>query len=135
MMIEPKFRCGKRAAIDKVAKELDIPLDEWMQDWPYEVANSEEIEKYISYYRKVRDDDEKFVVMQAIIEAVEDQKKQEQFLKYWIIVQELLKQDFQIHEYTIYYWADFDNEDIEDCFKISGFMRELFVKEQEKKKS
>ncbi|GAA3762980.1 hypothetical protein [Flavobacterium ginsengiterrae] len=132
MMIEPKFRCGTREAINKLATELNMPFDEWMQDWPYEVANSEEIEKYISHYRKVTDDDEKFVLMQAIIQAAEDQKQQEQFLKYWLIVQELLKQDFQIHEYTIYYWSCFDTQDIQDCFKISVFMRDLFVNQKEK---
>ncbi|MCP2026625.1 hypothetical protein L1276_001769 [Flavobacterium sp. HSC-32F16] len=126
-MIEPKFRCGTRTAIDKVAKELNMPLDDCMQDWPYEVANSNEIDKYISHYRRLGDD-EKFVLMQAIIQANEDQREEESFLKYWIVIQDLLIQDFHIHEYTVYYWSCFDNENIEDCWKISPFMRELFVK-------
>ncbi|WP_149205731.1 hypothetical protein [Flavobacterium johnsoniae] len=128
MMIEPKIRYGTKTAIDKIAKELNMPLDEYMQDWPYEVVNSNEIEKYIAHYRKVIDDDEKFVVMQAIIQAAEEQEEHELFLKYWIIIQDLLKKDFHIHEYTAYYWSCFDTEDIDNCFKISIYMRELFTK-------
>ncbi|QSB27123.1 hypothetical protein [Flavobacterium sp. CLA17] len=131
-MIEPKFRCSTRAAIDKLVKELNMPYDDWMQDWPYEIADSNDIDTYISHYRKLIDDDEKFVLMQAIIQANEDQNQPEQFLKYWITVQDLLKTDFCIHEYTVYYWSCFDTEDIDDCVKISSFMRELFLESESK---
>ena len=132
-MIEPEFRCGTAKAIQKLVKELNMPYEDWMQDWPYEVASPNEIDKYICYYRKLTDDDEKFVLMEAIIQATEDLNTDKLFEEYLSIIKHLLEDNFTIHQYTIYYWASFDNEDIDDCWKISLFMRELFGVQQEKK--
>jgi hypothetical protein len=129
-MTEPKFRCGTKIAIEKLAKELNILIEDWMQDWPYEVANPNEIDKYIDYYQTITNEDEKFVLMEAIIQATEDQDKSELFSKYCNIIQYFLKEDFHIHEYTIHYWSCFDTENIKDCWKISPLMRELFIYKQ-----
>ena len=49
--MEPTFRCGTRKAIDELAEELNLPNEKWMQDWPYEVVNASDIEKYIDTER------------------------------------------------------------------------------------
>lgn len=126
-MIEPKPRYGSKKAIDKLVKELNMPHDNWMQDWPYEIANPDEIDNYINHYRTITDEDEKFVLMQAIIQATEDQDNQELLLKYWNTIRHFLEENFNIHEYTIHYWCCFDTENIEDCWKISPLMRALFL--------
>lgn len=127
---EPKFRCGTKKAIDKLVKELNMPHDEWMQDWPYEIADPNETDKYINYYQTINDEDEKFTLMLAIIQATEEQYNQELLLKYWNIIQPILNEDFHIHEYTIYNWCCFDNEDIEDCWNCTPLMRSLFISKQ-----
>ncbi|OXB13290.1 hypothetical protein [Flavobacterium reichenbachii] len=124
-MIEPEFRCGTNDAMIAVAKKLDILYDNSMQDWSYIIANSNEIEKYFTLYKNILDEDEKFVLMEIMIQAIEDQDKEELFVKYLNEVKHLLQEDFHIHESTIFYWSCFDNENIEDCWKISPFMRVL----------
>lgn len=124
---EPKYRYGTQKAIDKLVKELNMPYESWMQDWPYEIANPDEIDRYINHYQTITDEDEKFTLMLAIIQATEEQDNQQLLLKYWNRVQVFLKEDFHIHEYTIYYWCSFDNEDINDCWNITPLMRNLYA--------
>ncbi|MBP6091219.1 MAG: hypothetical protein KA521_08195 [Crocinitomicaceae bacterium] len=124
--MEPTFRCGTRKAIDELAEELNLPNEKWMQDWPYEVVIASDIEKYIDHYQTLADDDKKFVLMEGIIQATEDQTSEELFLKYWERVKFILERDFNVHEFTIHYWASFDIENIEDCWKITPLMRQLW---------
>lgn len=124
--MKPTFRCGKRKAIDELAEELNLPNEKWMQDWPIEVMEPSDIEKYIEHYKTLTDDDKKFVLMEGILDATEDQPTEELFVKNWMSVKQLLEKNFTIHEYTIHYWACFDAENIEDCWKITPLMRQLW---------
>lgn len=125
--MEPTFRCGTKKAIDELSEELNIPHDSFMQDWSYTEGNPNDIEKYISHYHLTKDDDKKFVLMEFIIQATEDQRTEELFLKYWEKIKPILKSDFKLHEYTIHYWACFDNENIDDCWRITPFMRQIWI--------
>ncbi len=124
--MEPTFRCGTRKAIEELAEELNLPYEKWMQDWPYEVVIASDIDKYIGHYETLLDDDKKFVLMEGIIQATEDQKTEELFLKYWEKINIILKKDFSIHEFTIHYWSCFDIENIKDCWKLTPLMRQLW---------
>jgi hypothetical protein len=122
----PKFRCGTTEAIENLAQQLKLPYEDYMQDWSYEVANPEDIEKYIDYYKLTSDEDEKFVLMEIIIQAVNDQGHEKDFLKYWDKIKGSLKEDFRIHEYTVFYWCRFDSGHAEEEFVISPRMREIW---------
>lgn len=124
--MEPTFRCGTRKAIDELAEELNLPNDLTMQDWSYEVANPNDIDKYISHYGLTTDDDKKFVLMEIIIQATEEQNKEELFQKYCETIKPILETDFKLHEFTIHYWACFDNEKLDDSWKIANLMRQLW---------
>lgn len=125
--MEPIFRCGTRQAMDELSEELSIPLDSSMQDWSYTEGHPDDIEKYLSHYSQLTDDDKKFVLMEFIIQATEDQNTDELFLEYSEKTKKLLEADFKLHEYTIYYWACMENEDIEDCWKIAPLMRQIWA--------
>jgi hypothetical protein len=125
--MKPIFKCGTSKAIDELSEELDIPFDSSMQDWSYTAGNPNDIEKYISHYALTNDDDKKFVLMEFIIQATEEQETEELFLKYCDVIKSILKTDFKLHEYTIHYWACFDNKHIDDCWIITPFMRQIWV--------
>lgn len=124
--MKPTFRCGTRKAIDELAKELKMVKEDWMQDWPYEVANHSDIEKYTDHYKNLTDEDKKFVLMEAIIQATEGQTTNKLFTKYSSTIKPIIIKDFIIHEYTIHYWSCFDNENIDDCWRITPFMRQVW---------
>jgi hypothetical protein len=124
--MKPTFRTTTKKAIELIADKLNLPNDTAMQDWAYEVTNADNIDNYIFYYKEIINEDEKFALMQLIIQATEDQRNEEQFKNYCNKIKPLLITDFKTHEYTIYYWCCFENNSIEDCWKISPMMRELW---------
>lgn len=125
--MEPAFRCATRKAIDKVAKDLDLRNEDWMQDWPIEVIVFSDIEKYLSYYETLTDEDEKFVLMEGIIDATEYQQTEDLFITYCNKVNRLLRKDFNIHEYTIHYWSYFESANLEDWWRITPLMRQIWL--------
>jgi hypothetical protein len=125
-MKEPKFRCGTRKAILEISTALELAYDESMQDWPYEVAQSSDIEKYLQHYGILSDDDEKFVLMEAIIQATTDQKDAKNLEQCWKRTREFLLTDQHVHEYTIFYWCCFENEDMNNCWETTPLMRDLW---------
>lgn len=124
---EPKFRSGTKKAIDELAIELNLPNDSGMQDWPYEVANPDHFDRYLRHYLKTADEDKKFVLMEMLIQAVNDQVDDKDFTRSWTKLEPLLKKDFKIHEYTVYYWACLDNVDISDTWTITPKMRDVWT--------
>ena len=123
----PEFRCGTKVAMESLARELNLPYYDRMQDWPYEVAESMGIEKYLNHYDGLTDEDQKFVLMEMIIQATTDQPTAKLFHKYWVETKKRLIKDFDIHQYTVYYWSCFDNERLEDCWTITPNMRQLWT--------
>ena len=125
--MKPKFRSGTTKAIKELAEELNLPFDEWMQDWPFEVVNPSDIDKYINHYKLLNDYDKKFVLLDGIIQSVEEQSNEELFQKYLKIVRQILEKDYDIYEYQIYYWACLENNknEIDDCWKVTPMMRDL----------
>ncbi len=112
--------------MDTLAEALNLPFEDWMQDWPYEVTIPVDIERFIVHYAKLTDEDEQFTLMESIIQLTEDQTTEALFIKYWQQIKPILQKDFYIHEYTIYYWACFDDENQVDCWKIAPLMRQLW---------
>jgi hypothetical protein len=128
--MEPNFRCGTRKAIDELSIELGLKHEEWMQDWPWEVADPNDIDKYIYHYKVTHDEDKKFLIMEAIIQATTDQA--DKFEHYWSIVKQLIITNFNIHEYSVYYWSCFESDDIHECWTITPSMRQLWSEYGEK---
>lgn len=131
--MEPIFRCGTRKAIDELSEELNIPVDDSMQDWSYTEGKPDDIEKYIAHYFATEDDDKKFVLMELIIQATEDQATEELFLQYCEKIKPILGSGFSLHEYTIHYWACLDHEDITEAWKIAPLMRQIWTENKKLK--
>lgn len=125
--MKPTFRCGTIKAIDALSQELNIPHDSSMQDWSYTEGNPDDIERYISHYILTKDDDKRFILMEFIIQAIEDQKSEALFLKYCERIKPILETDFKLHEFTIHYWSCFGNDNLDDCWKIATVMRQIWT--------
>lgn len=122
---KPKFRCGTQKAIKELVANYDYPYADWMQDWPYEIAESIEIDNYFQHYDEQTDEDKKFSIMKMLIQSLTDIENQNDFDKNWKRLKKRILKDFEIHEYTIFYWCCFDIE-TDDIWKISPYMRELW---------
>ena len=128
---KPKFRCGTEEAIKELVAQYDYPYADWMQDWPYEIADPSEIENYFKHYDEQTDEDKKFSLMEMLIQALTDIDDEEEFDRNWKLLFPRIAKDFEIHEYTIFYWSCFGKE-LSDCWKVTPYMRDVWnqIKEQ-----
>lgn len=60
-----------------------------------------DIEKYTAYCNKTEDEDVKFVPMEMIIQAIEEQSTHEDFQKFWNIAKFMIKADTEIHNESL----------------------------------
>lgn len=116
----PSYRYSTGEAIDFLAKELNYRREPDMQDWEYEVSDVDDVEKYLHIYQSTQNEDIRFTLMLMIIDTSGDDDWMKNI---WPQVVSLLRQNFRLHEYTIYYWCCFGNENIEDAFDIAPAMR------------
>jgi hypothetical protein len=122
---KPKERYWTGDSCLALSKIFDLPYNNLMQDWPYEVADSKSIQKYLDYYSVVDDDDIKFTLMTMIIQAVNDQQSSEKLKFYWGKVVPFLTKNFNIHEWTIYYWSSI-GVSLENAWQIAPYMRKVW---------
>nr|WP_295865996.1 hypothetical protein [uncultured Chitinophaga sp.] len=126
MIKAPVARYPTYEAIQALARAFNYPYDQHMQDWEYEVARFADIEKYFTTYETSDDDDIRFILMEMIIETSNEDRYFDWKGQVWPKVYSLLKKNFLLHAYTVYYWCDFDSERIEDSFSITPEMRGLW---------
>jgi hypothetical protein len=126
-IIEPEFRCPTKSAIDKLAEMFSLPNTPYMQDWEWEVADANRIEEFIKVYKNSSlTDDEKFTLMEIIIQSFEDTKTELHTNSLWQTTLNLLKKNYKLHAYTVWYWSSFENGSINDAWRVAPFMRELY---------
>jgi len=110
-----------------LAERFNYSIDPEEQDWTYIIAEPERIEDYLRAYEDLDGKAVKFSLMEMIMQALNGQDE-EDFENFWEKVKALLDHDFDLHEYTIYYWCIWDNDNLEDCFSISEPMRKYWIK-------
>lgn len=122
----PKYVTGE--AINNLVKKLKLPSpDAYEQDWEYTVADSTRIDELIEFYgNNPLSVEEKFALMIIIISSYDDAIQEKSNDKNtWDRISYYLLRDYNIHANTILYWSDMENENIENCFAITSFMRKL----------
>ncbi|MEP3390235.1 MAG: hypothetical protein ABJO02_18720 [Reichenbachiella sp.] len=123
---EPKYRFGGNW--EELAVLFNYEIHEHDQDWTYTIAEPERIDEYISAYdNEIKNDDTKLSLMEMIIQALEGQRSIELIKLKWQLVKPLLLKDFELNQYTIFYWSCWNNENIEDSWAVTPFFRDLWV--------
>jgi hypothetical protein len=126
---EPEFRCGGNW--QELADLFGYEIDKHDQDWTYTIVESDRIEEYIQAYdTKITDEDTKFSLMEMIIQSLTEQEDKKLMNEKWKLVKPILNKDFDLHEYTIYYWCCWDNDNIDDYWEVTPLMREFWIKKK-----
>lgn len=98
-----------------------------MQDWEYEVAQSERFSEFLSVYASAQlSDDERFSLMCVLIQCVEEIKPEVAYEVAWSGIEPLLAASPELHRSTIAYWAQLEATDSEMLFRVSPRMRKLW---------
>ncbi len=124
-IVEPKYRFGGNW--EELATLFNYTIDSPSQDWTYEIAEPERIDDYIrAYDNEVQNEDTKFSLMEMIIQALENQGSIELIELKWQLIKPILLRDFELHQYTIFYWSCWEDE-IEDTWNVTPLFRELWM--------
>ncbi len=116
------------SAIQGLIHKLQLPPPhEFSQDWEYEVSDASRIAEFLySYEHMELNREEKFALMIIIISSLDDVLASGEPKPSWYdSIRHDLLQDLTIHQHTIYYWSMLDEEDVENCFAVTPFMREI----------
>lgn len=127
---EPTPRYHTPKARLSIIEKFKWRYENWMQDWPLEVWDEIDLTACLKAYPKLIDDDEKFLLMRGILYAL-DEVQGDDFEPYSQKTIALLKTDFDVHKFTIYYWTLYgDNPDEGEGFTITPLMRDIWNSQQ-----
>ncbi|MBJ2173062.1 hypothetical protein JBL43_02355 [Aureibaculum sp. A20] len=92
----------------KLAEKLNLEFDENMQDWEWEISDSNRIAEFITEYdNRNSSQAEKETLMEIILDSLNDMKKTDSvFEKHLNSVLLRLKKNSEIHKGTIKYWKN-----------------------------
>lgn len=124
--VSPKY--VTKSAIAGLVQKIKLPPpDQFSQDWEYEVSDPSRINEFLYAYKHTQlNHDEKFALMIIIISSFNDAIVEGKTEEKWnSSINSLLLQDLDIHINTIHYWAMWDEEDSENCYAVTSFMREV----------
>jgi hypothetical protein len=125
---EHLWRFPTAAAIASLAKRFDLPNTPGMQDWEYEVADSARIDEFMAAYQRGElNDDERFTLMETILESFEQLPQPTGSDPRWHAALELLDTNIRLQICTVWYWSDVENENGEDSWKVAPFLRTLLA--------
>ena len=130
---EHLWRFPTRKAIDSLAKRFKLPNTIEMQDWEWEVADSDRIDEFISAYESGQlDDDEKFTLMEIIIQSFEELESSLSIEPRWWKILNIIENNIELHIYSVWYWSDLENDNEDDQWKVNPFIRSILIKYKDK---
>lgn len=116
------------AARVSLASRLRLPYHPAMQDWEWEVADPARLDELLAAYSSGGlSADERFALMEMLIQCVEDAELPAVGASpQWRAVAALLIADPTLHASSVRYWSCLDGGDAEECFGVTGPMREVW---------
>lgn len=108
---------------------MGLPYHDDMQDWPWEVADSERIEDYIQLYDRAADAG-RIVIMEMLLQAATEQSNFKKLRLAWGKIEVLLTQNAHLHASTAQYWCLRDRDEQafkRSCFRVSPYIRAWWV--------
>lgn len=117
----------KREALEYLNKELLLPYTGIEQDWELEMANSQRVNEFLSFYKNQLSIDIKIALMSLILASYDDllNIKGVDIDKTWAEIKEILESEKGIFLELLAYWGLYDENAFENYFKITPLIREI----------
>ncbi len=130
--MEPPFpvRHHTRASIDFIANRLDLPNEPGMQDWEFEVADSDLIDDLMMEYELAKNNsDVRFTLMDIMIQSFEELDDISRDPR-WLTICNWLDQHFEDHKYQVWYWSCLESSSPRDCWDVTKDIRRIWFDKQ-----
>ena len=126
---EHLWRFPTADAIASLSARLNVAYDDSMQDWEWEIADPARIDEYLALYQGGElTDDERFTLMETVIQSFADLSACLHEDPRWEHVINLLDRNIELHLYSVWYWANTDSELENDGWAVTPFLRKLLSK-------
>lgn len=123
---EHLWRFPTAAAKAALAERFHLPNHPDMQDWEWEVADASCLDQYLAVYHSGElTDDERFLLMEMMLQAVEDDPQPLETSLHWQEILQLLDRHIDLHAYSVWYWSDLEEELGEETWRITPSLRQL----------
>jgi hypothetical protein len=100
-----------------------------MQDWEWEVADHTRLDEFISAYQSGKlGDDERFTLMETIIQSFEDLGPRSELDPRWQRILEILDRNIELHACSVWYWSALDGKSCEEQFWVTPSMRRILTR-------
>jgi hypothetical protein len=97
-----------------------------MQDWEWEVADPDRVSEFVAAYNDGSlSDDERFTLMETIIQSFAETNQPLESNPEWQHVLSTIEQNISLHIYSVWYWSHLDTPDEEDPWNVTPLMRSL----------
>ncbi len=128
---ERHWRFPTREAIDSLARRFRLANRPDMQDWEREVADPLRADEFVAAYKALcLTDDEKFTLMEIILQSFEEGTRALANDPVWQEVLRLIEQNVALHIYSVWYWSCGD-VDLPDAWRVTPFMRQILARHRE----
>ncbi|TWU15618.1 hypothetical protein [Allorhodopirellula heiligendammensis] len=130
---EHLWRFPTAEAIASLAIRFDVPNEPDMQDWEWEVADPGRIDEYLTaYHHGGLSDDERFTLMETIIQAFDDLDGILETDSRWQETLHILDRHIDLHAYSVWYWSDLEHEFGDETWPVTPFLRTIVDKHQQR---
>jgi hypothetical protein len=125
---EQLWRFPTREAIDSLAQRFSLENRPDMQDWEWEVADPARAEEFVTAYKTAAlTDDERFTLMEMILQSFEERAQVLAGDLVWLDVLHLIEQNVDLHISSVWHWAC-EQSGIGDAWRVTPFMREILAR-------
>ena len=129
MVPDHLYRYPTREAIDSLAERFALPNTPDMQDWEYEVSNPARIDEFLdAYLNGGLNDDEKFTLMEMLIDSFEGSDIDLAVDSRWAHVLDQLDRNIELHAHTVWYWSCLDNDNLDECWGVTPHIRAILAR-------
>ena len=107
-----------------LAARFNLQYTDKMQDWEYEVSDLNRISEFLTSYKADElTDDEKFSLMEIIIQSFADLNKELTNDLRWQDTIHVIINNLDTHIYTVWYWSGFEEQ--HEYYCVSRHMKEI----------
>ena len=123
---EHLWRFPTREAIESLSARFNLRNTPDMQDWEWEVADPARIDEFLAAYLGVDlSADERFTIMETILQSFEDSAVDLASDSRWETVLIQLESRLDLHAHSVWYRSCLDIEASRDCFRVTPYLREI----------
>ncbi len=127
-IVIPEERHPTAVARSSLNQLLGFEDHDYIQDWERFFADDSRIGEFLSLYQERQScDDEVFLLMDLILASAADADGSVPNETQWQTIETLLNDQYELHAWTIWYWADIDEDTgiPSNDFQISRRMQKL----------